>query len=90
MDFGRYGFLMEGNSHVELPRHLSDEERDSIVRKYKKIESYIEECADCDACYDSLQRWMDMESFAKYYLLHCDCLLKAYPWKIHYFMQRVR
>ena len=70
MDFGRDGFLMEGNSHVELPRHLSDEERDSIVRKYKKIESYIEECADCDACYDSLQRWMDMESFAKYYLLH--------------------
>lgn len=70
LDFGRDGFLMEGNSHVELPRHLTDDERDSIIRIYDIIKSNVENCSNCDACYDSLQRWMDLESFAKYYLLH--------------------
>ncbi len=69
LDFGRNGFLIEGNSCVELPRHLTDNEKDSIIRSYDLIKTYIENCFECDAYYDSLQQWVDLESFAKYFLI---------------------
>lgn len=70
LDINRDGYLIEGNSNVELPRHLIDIERDSILRSYNLIESYIENCSENDACYDSVQKWVDLVSFAKYYLLN--------------------
>ncbi len=69
MDFKNNGFLIEGNSNVELPRHLTTERKETIISSYNLIISNIEKCFDCDSCYDSLQRWMDLVSFAKYYIL---------------------
>ncbi len=71
------GFLIEKNGlslnnpiKIVLPKHISEQENDSMTELYKEKIAYLSNCSETD---ESINEWIqnniDMPSFARYYLL---------------------
>lgn len=62
------GYLIykERKTELQLPRHVTKAERDSIFGLYYHARSYI---SNVESSIDSLQRWVDLASFARFCLL---------------------
>lgn len=78
MDFNRIeGFLIEKNGlsldnpiEIVLPKHISEQENDSMTKLYKEKMAYLSNSSETDEYIDEwIQNNIDISSFARYYLL---------------------